>query len=345
MKPENPSNLTGPLAEALKRGRDGFNARFAVARKARPIDAEAFLAHLAHVVAPIVDAVAARFSEKVDQVTSELYDLSLELIGSSVIGPGSKSQGVAQAWRALLPRAPHLMAREPGRVAACVTNAVYNLQTSVSPRADEWLTIMQAIVPSCAAVQPFLDAGKVAAWRCGLAQYRAGALAVARQMDAALAAGALGLPTSTEAAALRLALDRMAGNPWLTPTEALSGAGDPKRLRLVRRAGAFRGFGGPFLRPPVVAFADGQWLASDGETTFGLIADVFGEHFFRLDQPAPAVTGTMKSVVIDSSGAVQWGQAAARWEALTARSSLATDEVTLAVTLPTSHHVFLLARG
>ena len=317
----------------------------AAARKARPIDAEALLTHLAHVVTPIVDAVAARFPEKVDQVMSELYDLSLELIGASVLGPGSKSQGVAKAWRALLPQAPHLVAREPGRIAACVTNAVYNLETSACPRRGEWLTIMQALLPSCPAVQPFLDAGKVVAWRCGMAQYRQGALAIARQMDAPLAAGALGLPANTDAAALRAALDRLAANPWITPSEALSGAGDPKRLRLVRRAGAFRGFGGPFLRPPVAAYADGQWLASDGETTFGLIADVFGEHFYRLDQPAPAVTRALKTVSISAAGDLRWGSTATRWEPLTACTSLATDEVTLAVTVPTSHHVFLLARG
>ena len=337
--------LTGPLADALKRGRDGYNARFAAARKARPIDADAFFAHLAQVVDPIVRAVAAEFAEKVDQVTSELYSLSLELISASVIGPGAKSRQVEQAWRVLLPLVPRLLAREPGRVAACVTNAMHNLETGVRTRSGDWLDAMKAILPHCATVQQLLDCGKLIAWRCGLAQYRAGALAVARQMDAALAAGALGLPATTAGSALHVALDRMAGNPWLTPAEALSGAGDPKRLRLVRRAGAFRGFGGPFLRPPVVVRAGDQWLVSDGETTFGLIADAFGEYFHRLDQPAPTIARALSQVTLDGRGGVQWGQAAARCDDLTAHTSIAADEVTLAVTIPTSHHVFLLARG
>jgi hypothetical protein len=50
--------ITGPLAEALKGGRDRFNTRFAYARRNNPsLDADAFAEHLRSVLGPIADAL------------------------------------------------------------------------------------------------------------------------------------------------------------------------------------------------------------------------------------------------------------------------------------------------
>jgi hypothetical protein len=338
------TTISGPLADALKRGRESFNARFAVARKAGKVDGDALLAHLAENVDPIVRAVHGEFAEKVDSVTLELYDLSLALFASSLLGPGAKSPAVADAWRTLLPRAAKLLAREPSRVAGSVTNAVHNLAANAATQGTQpamWTSAMIELAPWCGAVQALLDCGKVLAWRCGMVQYRAGALAAARQLDASLASKALGVRSALNAAAL----DRLAADPWLLPQDAAGAASNPRRLSVRKTAGDFRGFSGAFIRPPVVANVEGELLVSDGEFTWSLLTDVFGTHMQRVDRPGPPPGRAAKGVTFDGSGIITWDNASARIDDLANISSLACDGATLAVTIPTSHHVFLLARG
>lgn len=338
--------LTGPLSEALKQGRESFNARFVAARKTDGrIDGEAFLCHLAEVVDPVVRAVAADFAEKTGPLTEALYDLSLDLFGAALLGPHAKSPAIADAWQRLLPRMPRLIAREPARVAGSIANAVYNLAGTPGTRMNLWLDGMADLAQHCTSVAAMLDCGKVLAWRAGMVQYRDGAIAAARQMEPSLAAKALGVPASAGQAEILAALERMAGNPWITPAEAIAGTPDLRRLRLVNRAGAFRGFGGTFLRPPLVRCQDGHLVVSDGQFSWILLADVHGVVLHRIgDGPLPA-GGPLDGVKLDPSGSVRWGEASATVEELAGWSSAACDGRTLAVGLPTSHHVFLLARG
>jgi hypothetical protein len=296
------------------------------------------------VVDPIVRAVHGEFAEKVEAVTLELYDLSLSLFISSQLGPEAKSPAVDQAWRMLLPRAAKLLAREPQQVAGSVTNAVHNLAAISGDKATQWTAAMMELAPLCATVQAFLDCGKVLAWRCGMVQYRDGALATARLMDATLAGNALGVSGATTAAML----DRLAGDPWLSPVDAAANETNAKRLSVRRTAGDFRGFSGPFIRPPTVSQLDGDLLVSDGYTTWFLLADLYGTHMQRLDLPVgerPPAGRAAQGVTFDGSGIITWDNASARIDDLVNIASLACDGHTLAVTIPTSHHVFLLARG
>jgi hypothetical protein len=338
--------LTGPMAEALERNRATLNARFAAAQAGGGrIDPAAFLEHLGDVVEPIVRAVAAEFAEKVDPITLALYDLSLELFAATLLGPESSCPPIAVVWQKLLARVPRLLAREPGRLAGSLTNAVYNLASTAGTRTDEWLERMIALAPLATDVRSYLDCGKILGWRAGMAQYREGALATARQLDSPLAARALGLPEATPAADLKIVIDRLAENPWLSPTDALANTIDPRRVRIALRAGAFRGFGGTFLRPPTVVFQHDHFLVSDGESTWMLLADLHGSTFQRIDNPPLKPNWTAAAIQADPDGTLWWGEATARFEELARFSSHASDGKTLAITLPTSHHVFLLARG
>jgi hypothetical protein len=334
------------MTEALERNRATLNARFAAAQAGGSrIDPAAFMEHLGEVVEPIVRGVAAEFAEKVDATTLALYDLSLELFAATLLGPESTCPPIAIVWRKLLPRLPRLLAREPGRLAGSLTNAVYNLASTPGTRADEWIERMIALAPLPHDVHSYLDCGKILAWRAGMAQYREGALATARQLDPPLATRALGLPEGTSAADLAGVIDRLAENPWISPTYALANAADPRRLRIALRAGAFRGFGGTFLRPPSVAFEHDHFLVSDGESTWMLLADLHGSTLQRIDNPPHKQNWTAAAIQADPDGTLRWGDATARFEELAGFSSHASDDKTLAITLPTSHHVFLLARG
>jgi hypothetical protein len=340
------AQVTGALAEALARNRESLNARFAAAQMGGSrIDQAAFMQHLADVVEPIVRAVAAEFAEKVDPVTLALYDLSLELFGATLLGPASTCPPVALVWRKLLPRIPRLLAREPGRVAGSLSNAVHNLAAMPGARTDEWLDRMTAIAPLATDVHTFLDSGKILAWRAGMTQYREGALATARQLDPPIAARALGLPDVTPGADIATTIDRITENPWISPTDALTNAADPRRMRIAARAGDFRGFGGPFLRPPTVIYMHDSFLVSDGESTWMLLADLHGSTFQRIDNPPLKPNWIAAAIQSEPDGTVRWGEATATFEELAGLSAHASDGKTLAITLPTSHHVFLLTRG
>src|SRR5579871_6684230 len=250
--------ITGPLAEALKRGRQIFNAKFAAANSAdRPIDAADFQRHLALTLDPIVRTVAANFAERTDAVVEALYDLSLDLFRHSLLGPNAMYPAVPEAWRNLLPRIPRLLGREPARVAGSVTNAIYNLSRTRGARVHDWCSTDYT---RCQTVDEFLDCAAVVAWRCGLPQYRQSALEKAAALPTHLATVALDLAPNTQPEVVEDVLRNLAANPWLPPCSAHRPP--PPRLRIVGRAGAFRGFAGQFLTPPKVQCVGGELIAS-----------------------------------------------------------------------------------
>jgi hypothetical protein len=338
--------LTGPLAQSLDRRRDAFNARFAAAQKGGArIDGPAFLRHLAEVVDPIVRAVAALFPEKTDATVAALYDQSLDLFAANLLGPESCCPPVVDAWRRLLPALPRLVAREPARVAASITNAVHNLAATPNARPTEWIDNTLALAAHLADTHALLEVGKILAWRAGLPRYRDGVLAAARQLDPGLAALSLDLPADTAGADIAKILDRMTEDPWLSPADALKPVPETQPLRIAARVGAFRGFGGPFIRPPTVRTVDHQFVVHDGEHTWHLIADLYGHQFQRADVPYAPASRNAPEIGLDDAGTISWGRTAYPFDELARFTSLAYDGHTLAVTVKTSHHVYLLTRG
>jgi len=331
--------IAGPMAEALERGRGRYNGRFAAARKGgATVDGDSFLVHLGNAVAPVVEAVAAAMPERVDGVVNALFDVSLELFAASLLGPRSKSPAVGDVWTQLLPALTPLIMRNPKTVAAALSNAAYNLGRTRGARPGDWLAEMSRIGPACETVAELLDAGKVAAWRAGMPQYRKPAIATARNMRPALAAQLLEVPPDH----VTQVLDRMLDDPWLTPRAALRN--EPAAQRLVATVGAFRGFGGEFLRPPKVCSADGVLFVTSAGATWQLIYDCYGSLLLRHDrcphpQPCPA------DVRVSEDGVVQFGAGRASLPELAGASGFACDGHTIAVTVRTSHHVFLVARA
>jgi hypothetical protein len=337
--------LTGPLADALARQRDLFNAHFANARHgSSALDAAAFAEHLATTLDPIIRAVAQTLPEKIDEVTVALFDLSLELFELRLLGPEAKTPWVMAVWRELLPAAATAVAREPARLAASASNAIVNLATTPGARPRQWLDRWILIAAGCPDVTTLLDCGKVLAWQAGMAQYRASALEVVAQLMPSLAAAALGLPQDTAADSLSQVIERLKTDPWITAVGAVSRRKLTSPIRLVAMAGAFRGLGGPFLRPPTVAAGPAAIYASDGDSVWQLLADAYGAVFVGCDSKLFSPS-TSSDAAIGPNGEIRWGSDCAQLENLAHPLSWACDATTLAVTLPTSHHVFLLGRA
>lgn len=328
---------------ALAANRSRLNARYAAAALTAPLDPGIALAQLDGMIGPIIDAIAASQPAAVDVVLDELFDLLLQLLADGIVGPDARRPVVADAWRALMPLLPGALAAAPRRVAASLTNALYNLAGVSGARPDAWLTTMRRAGPYCGDVEILLAAGQVAGWLAGLAQYRPDALELCRSLPPLLLESLFGLTGDRPPSAYAGILERLATDPWLTPrAAALSPV--PRRLVLVRRAGAFRGFGGQFLAPPTVGWSDGHFYAQDGDNWWLLTADAFGATFHRAAAPAKLVRAAPGSPFsVGSRGEVQCGAERATFPEVAAMGSWAADATTLAVTTSLSHHVLLFA--
>jgi hypothetical protein len=338
--------ITGPLAEALKEGRDRFNTRFAIARRSNPaLDRDGFAEHLRSVVRPIADSVFAAAPDRVYKTVESLYDISLELVASGFLGKETKYPALAQGWERMFVALPHLLASDTALFAGSVTNALYNLSVTAGARPAFWIDAMIAIGRACRDVQSFLDAGKVIAWRSGMAHYRAGALEACRALSPEMARAALSIPESNTTP-VPIILDRLSGDPWLPPAMAGQVSQTGKLLRVVSAVGGFRGFGGFFRRPPEVIEIDGEIVAFDGEDPWVIVADIFGATLHRAGTELPARRpGGAPAFKIDKKGKVTKEALTAVFSELAGSSSSASDGNTLAVTIPLSHSVYLIAEA
>jgi hypothetical protein len=335
------------FVEILRAERESFNHRFALQqRTGARIDDAAFQHHLRTMVNALISDVAKVMPERVRAVANSLFDVSLELFAAGLLGPKTKHPHVASAWREVLPRATKLLARDPARIAGCLSNAVDHLAGHASARPAEWIERMRDLSAQCDSVSLWLNAGKVAAWRAGLVQFRSVALRLAREMPWKLAIRCMGAPDELAESEWRECLDRLDADRWLLPANGRHQKPNSD-LQIVRMTGGFRGFGGPCLRPPTVTAIDGALFASDGNVSWQLLADVFGTLWHPvLKTPVKSKASADESkVAIDSRGRVAWNGTQHEFGELAEASSFACDGQTVAVTLPTSHHVFLVARA
>jgi hypothetical protein len=321
-----------PFHRVLADRRDRYNQQFRLARhRTSGLDPQEFLTHLREAVGPIVNAVDAAAVDP-EPVCDALVELSLALAARGRLGV---SGAIADGLRRLLPTIPALVAASPRRVPASVVNALHHLDVSPTGDPVRWVDSMVELGTRTADVTDFLDAGAVAAWRCGLAQLRGAALDTADRLPAPLVRVALG--TSAE-----VVLSRLAADPWLDP--ALTGR-DGEVLLLARRVGGFRGFGGTFRRPPTVSTAGGRWYASDGDDAWRVFADRFGVSLGRV-ATAPAEPGDVGPLVLTAGGLVTDTSTGAVLELpeLADASSWASAGGTLAATTPWTHGILFVAR-
>src|SRR6266545_5537663 len=103
----------------------------------------------------------------------------------------------------------HRLWAAPRRVPVALANALHHLGSAPTGRPAEWIEVMTVIAGRAHDVDELLDAGAVAAWRCGLARLRASALEAAPRLRPELLAIAVGSPTVAELA-----------DPWFDPSSS-----------------------------------------------------------------------------------------------------------------------------
>lgn len=258
------SVLPAALVGVLEADRERLNQLVHETQRSSPtFDPGSFTDAVRELVAPIVSAVDANGAGFASLVAQALLDVALPLTAE-----GHLDGAVRRGWDELLPLLPAHLAADPQRVIASVTNALANLDRAAGARPDQWIELVRTVAPSATSVDELLAAGQLAAWRCGMAAYRRDALQVARTLPGGIVTAILG----------EADLDRFAADPWHGRADATSPV----------RVGGFRGFGGPFLRPPLIVGveADGV-VVTDGDAQWLVLADAFGSAVVRTGPETP----------------------------------------------------------
>jgi hypothetical protein len=325
--------VSEPFARVLRASRDELNARFAEARQRHPsLAGDEVMGFLAAVVDPLIRAVAAVSADRSDAVALVAYEVALELVGQRLVGPLARGTAIEATWRRLLPAAARLVAADPSRVIASLSNAAHQVEATPGAKVGAWLDEMTPLATTCATVDELLRVGQVVAWRSGMAHFRPGAIAAAASLPQPLALSAVGAAPIHEWAEIEAGL---LASEWFDPArpENARASANASSLRTVATVGAFRGFGGVFGVPPRVTHAAGNFHVSSGDERWILTADLFGATFHRVAAsearlPPPLETPPSGVRLPDGPGVV---------------TSVASSLTTLAVTRSLTHHVLLIA--
>lgn len=326
------------LARALDAGRARYNALYAQAKHTTPaLDAGAFGEFLLRRVGPVAEAVDRVQPDAGGAVTDVLYEIALELVRKDLPG---RSPALGETWSRVLAGLAGPLAAAPRVLAGSITNALYNLARVPGARPGEWADELLRAAPLCPDVPALLAVGQVCAWRAGLAHFREGALEACAKLPAAAARAALGLPAGGKGS-VKEVIAALREDPWLAPGADPAAA---RPLRVAAVVGGFRGFGGPFLRPPRVVWADGRFHVGDGERCWVLTADRFGAtlHAGEAALPRDQSAGSWQ---VDKKGQVSDGSERAGFEDLREVTGKASSPTTLAVTVALSHRLYLIARS
>ena len=324
------------FAEILRVHRERFNLKFEAARLKSPaLDGALFLEHLSTRVAPLVEAIHARDETRAVPAAFALYDVLLELFSKNLMGAAPRSTLTPRLWEQLFPVLGNLLTE---RVLRAVVNAVVQIEDTPGTRGAQWVDEMSTLALKCDDGDDFLNAGKILAWRCGMAHLRASALCAARELaqkSPMLALGALGGDATTAPAQLIAAYE---SDLWFSPQAPR--AQNPEIQKII---GAFCGLekdgkvGAVFLQPPRVCVHDGNFYAFDEENLWLFYADYYGASFHHVGA-LMEFSGDPHAPSYSSDAAQNTGI-----PGLSDPSSVARSGSTLAVTLPHSHAIYLVA--
>jgi len=200
--------------------------------------------------------------------------------GIALSGTKKGNEALVGALKKVLVGAPRVFISAPERFLDLTRQAASKVLGHSAAAADDWASLLASSSASLSSMDHFRLAGFVAAWRCGLTQYREAAL------EAVFA-----LPANAEAALLGIAEDRVAGavaalwkNEWLSPCEAAGQETPPPCVAFA--VGGHELLGGPFdAFPDIREGASGLPLIVCGERAFGMLASREGVHLYAIPFP------------------------------------------------------------
>ncbi len=359
------NSSTAPLPPefiaVLQEEREQINQRFKmVSLSGSPLDAAAFKVHLAQHVAPIAKAVHECFPERTRVVTLSLVDISLELFRSGYWGKESRLPDLDRLWIDILPTLGRFVARDPQRVVGSLSNGLIQLAQHNTEAAGKWLSRLGEVQSQCNSIHELLDAGRVLAWLCGKADLRQQSLGLLNALPRALALQLLQITEAPSDDQWRTLIEQWERDRWLSSHDGSILRSQYASLRIVQRVGAFTGYGGLFRSPPCAYVKEGQLSVSDGRSSWRVIADCHGcvlRHVGPAEVSLDQITYETRSLekqrgrnrkttepFLSSEGKLSWDTMTREFPYLLSITSQAFDGETLAVTIASSFHVFLIAR-
>jgi hypothetical protein len=275
--------IDGPIVHALADHRDRFNALVAEARRTHSdFDVAVLDDAISGPLRSTAEAAERSLPGSSGRVVAALFPLVVDLVAQRRLGVGGTHGSLLHA----LPSMAVAITDDPRVLVGSLANAVIQLGR-YDVASDEWLSRV-ARVGATSDVGTTLRAGQVAAWALGASHLRHGALEVAATLDDDELAAALGseVPLPRAETVERLRADR-----WWRPDRPL------ERASFARRVGGFRGFGGPFLSPPIVGARDGAIVVRSGGDAWVVHADAFGATLTRTSADEVSTTAAPAGVV------------------------------------------------
>lgn len=344
MKEANP--ISPAVRVLLAELREQLNAKYRQrAATGVKIDGPSWLRHIEQTIAPVIASVHSVAPDRSKETLLELYDIGLDLSGLGHFNEIGGSLHVIELWRDCFPAIGPVLSLSPRTVIGSLSNAVLYLSQLSSIKTENWVKMLTRLGPECRTVDQLLNLGKFLGWTSGFAHMRQSAIQLAADLPVDLLRVPLGLPDPSSEQTVRDHLRELALQPWANVsgvTRAVTGT-RTMTVAEVCRCGNFRGLDGEFLHPPKTYLCHGQIHITDGTLRWQLHADRFGYTLQRVDSK-DAIPDRAKTIPnISKDGLLSWDGITLQRVDLAQSTSQSFDGSTMAVTIPTSYHVFLFA--
>lgn len=264
------------FSSLLQSRRTVFNERFSIARRLYPdLDAAAFTQFLTDVLDPLAAQVERLDPGALPLFVETAYQIGLELSGKKLIGQGSHSSVHENLWRIIFPSIVTLLLKEPVSLLPKLSNAAHLIDKELHSGVDDWLLSIEQIGPACQDGDALLALAQVSAWKCGMAHFRKSAIPLLTKIPSQSCNSLFG---TTGIIDWQEEIVQLLADPWYSPMFK-SGKKTPP---MHRQTGGFRGFGGPFICPPVAIDYEENLLLFCNNEWWVVHADIFGETCKRL---------------------------------------------------------------
>lgn len=232
-----------------------------------------------------------------------------------------------------------MLSLNPRAVIGSLSNAVLYLNQASSTKTDTWLKQLMKLGPECRTVDQLLHLGKFLGWTSGFAHMRHAAIQIAANLPSDLLRSPIGLTDQASEQTVRHHLQELSVDPWANMSDKSQAPG----ITEVGRCGNFRGLEGEFVRPPKTFIFEGSLHVTDGQRRWKLHADRFGYTLDRVDSKEPVHDAKKTNPSITKEGWIKWDHSKLQRLDLAHSTSLSFDGKTMAVTIPTSYHIFLFS--
>lgn len=277
---------------------------------------------MVEVVEPIVEATVALNSapEKIHEVVKALYLESLKLIGS---GLAIRYEDEYKAAWLLMAQMPNLVVKFPTKTISLLNDVLLNLHMYAPEKTMYWCKLIESSSVEIKTIEDFKIAGRMYAWKCGLAHLRASLKADFAELSENLQQNILH----------NLGSDKNTYDffekPWPNTNTKFEGV-----------QGGFKGTTGFFEHPPMLAQIGEHIFVTDSKSSYALFADQFGKVLI----PANSVDATY---IVSNSKQLETSE---KWiEKINAEmdvstiSSVVTTKETLVFTLQNSYFLYLFS--